>query len=119
MMDLLTVDETAKLLKVAPVTVRRYIAAGRLPAVRVGRSVRVRRESVGALLKPVTAKKLVKRHKRIRRGRPFTLDDPLWNIVGIADKLVPNRPPGPTDVSSNKYKYLAEAYLAEMQSDEP
>ena len=63
MMDLLTVDETAKLLKVAPVTVRRYIAAGRLPAVRVGRSVRVRRESVGALLKPVTAKKLVKRIK--------------------------------------------------------
>jgi excisionase family DNA binding protein len=118
-MELLTVDETAKLLKVAPVTVRRYIADGRLPAVRVGRSVRVRRESIGALLRPVKVRTPLKRRTRIPRGRPFTMDDPLWNIVGIADKLAPNRPPGPTDVSSNKHKYLAEAYLAEFRSDEP
>ena len=53
-MELLTVDETARLLKVAPVTVRRYIAEGRLPAVRVGRAVRVRRDAVGAVLFRVT-----------------------------------------------------------------
>ncbi len=46
---------------------------------------------------------------QLRRPRPrpgvFTKDDPLWEIVGsIKDE-------GPTDVSSNVDKYLAEAYL--------
>lgn len=52
-MDLLTVDETAQMLKVNSITVRRFIASGRLPAVRVGRRVRVRREEIEALLVPV------------------------------------------------------------------
>lgn len=55
-MDLLTVDETARILKLNPVTVRRFIADGRLPAVRVGRRVRIHKEAVEALLKPVTPK---------------------------------------------------------------
>jgi hypothetical protein len=38
-------------------------------------------------------------------GKRFTRDDALWSIVGIADD-----PGGPTDVSENKLKYLAEAY---------
>jgi hypothetical protein len=40
-----------------------------------------------------------------RKPRHFTLDDPLWGIVGIARSRDPN-----TDVSSNKHKYLADAY---------
>jgi excisionase family DNA binding protein len=39
---LLTVDEVAERLRVHPITVRRHIKAGRLRAVRIGRSVRVR-----------------------------------------------------------------------------
>src|SRR5262249_17258604 len=42
----------------------------------------------------------------LRLARPITADDPLWNIVGMADSG-PNRP---TDVSRNKHKYLADAY---------
>lgn len=42
--------------------------------------------------------------KRIPRGKPFTKDDPLWNLVGIGRS-------GLGDVSENKHKYLAEAYL--------
>jgi len=38
-MDLLTVHETAAMLKVNPDTVRRYITSGRLPAVRIGRLI--------------------------------------------------------------------------------
>ncbi|MGI8553150.1 MAG: helix-turn-helix domain-containing protein [Dehalococcoidia bacterium] len=53
MMELLTVAETAEMLKVNPMTVRRHIAAGRLSAVRVGGRVRVRKEAVEELLKPV------------------------------------------------------------------
>jgi hypothetical protein len=35
---------------------------------------------------------------------PITEDDPLWNIVD----LVGDEYDGPTDVSTNKYRYIAE-----------
>lgn len=47
---LLTVAETAERLRVHPITVRRYIASGRLAAVRAGRNVRVRESAVEAFI---------------------------------------------------------------------
>jgi hypothetical protein len=41
-----------------------------------------------------------------RLARPIEADDSLWDLVGI----VGDEYEGPTDVSSNKYTYLAEAY---------
>ena len=41
--------------------------------------------------------------KRVR-SKPTTADDPLWKLVGIGHS-------GKGDVSANKHKYLAEAYL--------
>lgn len=38
------------------------------------------------------------------RGKATSADDPLWTIVGLAHGK------GPTDVSENKYHYLAAAY---------
>jgi hypothetical protein len=35
---------------------------------------------------------------------PVAADDPLWTIVGMVDD------DGPADMSSNKYRYLAERY---------
>ena len=52
-------------------------------------------------LKPVT--------KRSVRGKPTTADDPLWKLVGIGHS-------GKGDVSENKHKYLAEAYLPHEQA---
>lgn len=43
---------------------------------------------------------------RIPRGKPFTKDDSLFNLIGIA----PGRDDGIHDVSENVDKYLAEAY---------
>ena len=45
------------------------------------------------------------------RGRLYTKDDSLFNIIGLAQG------PGDdaTDVSENKYKYLAEAYAPKPQ----
>lgn len=45
---MLTVTEVAERLHVHPITVRRLIKAGKLPAVRVGRAVRVRASEVDA-----------------------------------------------------------------------
>jgi len=47
-----------------------------------------------------------------RLARPIEDDDPLWELVGI----VGDEYEGPTDVSSNKYKYLADAY-ADLAKD--
>ncbi len=47
---LMTVHEVAELLKVSLRTVRRLIADGRLPVVRIGHSVRVSREAFEGLL---------------------------------------------------------------------
>jgi excisionase family DNA binding protein len=112
-MELLTVQETADLLKVSTVTVRRFIADGRLPAVKVGRAVRIEKTDAERVAKPIAPKaRKARRATPWRRPRAFTHDDPLWDIVGIAD----SGPDGPTDVSTNKYKYLAEAY-ADLHED--
>jgi hypothetical protein len=42
----------------------------------------------------------------LRLAKPMTADDPLWGIVGLIDV----EDDGPTDVSSNKHKYLTEFY---------
>jgi hypothetical protein len=52
-------------------------------------------------LKPVT--------KRGARGKPTTADDPLWKLVGIGHS-------GKGDISENKHKYLAEAYMPHKQA---
>ena len=103
--ELLTIQETAHMLKVNPITIRRYIADGRLPAVRVGKGVRVRKEAVDQLVTPVEPKRPT-RKPSVLRGKPFTMQDSLWNIVGIG------RSEGPADVATNKHKYLADAYAA-------
>lgn len=46
--------------------------------------------------------------RRQRKG--FSRQDSLWNIVGIARS-------GLTDVSANKKKYLADAYVAESRKE--
>ncbi len=100
-MELLTVQETATLLKVAPITVRRFIADGWLLAVRVGRGVRIEKENVEQLLQPAQ-----KGHRPRGMTRPLTLDDPSFQLIGTA------RSGGPGDVAERTDDYLAEAYLA-------
>ena len=104
-MELLTVQETAALLRVSPVTVRRYISSGRLTAVHVGRNVRIEREDVEKL--PTQVDDTAGERPKLRKTGYLTMDDPLWKLVGIATST-----DGVTDVSANKHKYLAEGYLS-------
>jgi excisionase family DNA binding protein len=99
-MELLTIQETARMLKVNPITIRRFIADGRLEAVRIGRGVRVRKAAVDQLAEPVAPK--VARTKGARKTvRPMTWDDPMSKLVGSAIDAPP------TD-SSKKYEDLAD-----------
>ena len=92
------------MLRVAPITVRRYIADGRLPAVTVGKGVRVTRSAVERLLRPIEPSQPDPSSKR---GSVKVFDEPdsLFHLVGIADTS-----DGIIDVSANKDKYLADAY---------
>jgi excisionase family DNA binding protein len=109
-MALLTVQETAKVLKVSPITVRRYIAAGRLPAVKVGKGIRVREESLDGIIQPVEAKQSPQapdKPARTRLRKPSA--EALLNLIGIGSSAEP------TDVAKHKDEYLAEAYEARRE----
>lgn len=103
-MNLLTIDETARVLRVSAVTVRRYIDAGKLPAVRVGKGVRVQKEALDQLVEPIAAEA-----SKPLRGKPMTADDPIWNITAAG------RSSRATDVSENVDHYLAEAYADDQR----
>ena len=89
-MEFLTVQETARLLRVTPITVRRYIAQGRLPAVKVGGGVRISKEAVEQLPEPVRMSDSLKKDRR-RHGKPMAADDPLSRLIGIGRSDGPKR----------------------------
>lgn len=64
-----------------------------------------------AVVRPVRkkARPAGSRRRPSRRGRVFTMDDPLWSIVGIAQGT------GHENVSGNVDAYLAEAHADERQ----
>ena len=106
-MQLLTVQEAAQILRVNPITVRRHIAHGRLPAVRVGRGVRVHRDAVDQFATPILPE-AQKPNPADFAGQPLTYNDPLWALVGSATDAEP------TD-ASKKHQYLAQALAPRAQ----
>lgn len=106
--ELLTVHEAAALLRVNQMTVRRYIAAGKLRAVRIGRGIRISRSALDDLATPVEPQPM---QRARRKARTLSFDDPFWKLVGAATD-------GPPTDSSRKHEYLAEAYEAKSQRPE-
>jgi excisionase family DNA binding protein len=128
-MDFLTVNETAQLLRVSPITVRRYIASGRLAAERVGRGIRVRREAIDDFVSPIapTAGNLkngldedvVEIYSPLSpEGSVFVpnndlLEDELptmREVLGISIGI--GRSGEPTNIAEHKDEYLADAFEA-------
>ncbi len=105
-MELLTIKETAAMLKVSPLTVRRHIAAGRLGVVRVERAVRIRRDALERLIEPVPAVPNQTEDLAARDWPVFTADDALWELVGFAAT------DEPTDIAQHKDEYIADAIEA-------
>ena len=108
--DLLSIEEAAVMMGVSSATVRRRIAQGLLSPVREGKRIVLPREEV-ARLSPLPNGPKPERRKSFK-GQSFGPDDPFWDIVGIGPTN------GPTDVSQNKHKYLAEAYADRHDSSE-
>lgn len=100
-MEYLTVKETAVLLRVSPITVRRYIASGKLPAERVGRGIRVRREAIGELVEPINRDAVSTSDASI--GELPTVYEVLYNIIGIGHSGEP------TNIAEFKDEYIADA----------
>ena len=91
------VDETFKKVQITRAT---DIVALAEEVRRTNRPAVLQRDSEDiALLTPVRTGE-----EPVLAGQPFTMDDPLWDIVGVGESE------GVTDVSSNKHKYVADAY---------
>jgi len=83
MSDLLTVRQVAFILKVHPLTIRRYIRDKKLNAVKIAGAVRIKEDDLTLFQKaydsptkhaPVTA------HSETQT---FSLSDPFWKLEGV------------------------------------
>jgi excisionase family DNA binding protein len=86
--NLLNVRQAAYILKVHPLSVRRYIKDGRLKAVRAGGNVRIKESQLLEFNKDFTAtpskKQLV---KNIIPAKVFNLEDPIFRLRGRGASL--------------------------------
>jgi excisionase family DNA binding protein len=89
MENLMNVKQVAFVLKVHPLTIRRYIKSGRLKAVRVGGNVRIKESSLTDFNKDFAAtpsqKQIIK--SRLHPAKIFSLDDPLFRLKGRGASL--------------------------------
>lgn len=84
MNNLLSVKQVAFILRVHPLTVRRYIRDKRLKAVKVGGNIRVDENALQDFHKEVSvAEQKPKIFKNVRlMDKQFTRDDPLLRLQG-------------------------------------
>jgi excisionase family DNA binding protein len=89
MENLLNIRQVAFILKVHPLTVRRYIRDGKLKAVRVGGNIRIKESQLLDFNKDFSSapskKPFVK--NSLNPARIFTLDDPIFRLKGKGASL--------------------------------
>ena len=129
-MEFYTVDETARLLRVSPITIRRYIATGQLEAVRVGRGVRVHREAIDRFVRPLPGSETHSHRKRVNEPvdrspttKGLSQSDYRADSAAGAESLPTileslglsvgiGRSSEPTNIAEYKDEYLADAFEA-------
>lgn len=88
MENLLNVNQVAFILKVHPLTVRRYIKEGKLKAVKAGGNIRIKEKELAEFNKDFsqTTKATVVKN-RIISSKKFNLDDPFFRLKGRGASL--------------------------------
>jgi excisionase family DNA binding protein len=90
MTTLLSVNQVAYILKVHPLTIRRYIKSGKLKAIKVGGNVRIQESDLNDLHKEVTTPSspttIIMKTKK-QAAKVFTEDDPFLRLKGRGASL--------------------------------
>lgn len=87
--NLFNVNQVAFILKVHPLTIRRYIREGRLKAIKVGGNIRIKESSFNEFNKdfsPEAPKNTIIK-SNLKPAKIFTLDDPLFRLKGRGASL--------------------------------
>ena len=90
MENLFSVTQTAYILKVHPLTVRRYIREGRLKAIKAGGNIRIKESDLQEFNKDFTPNKQVFRGQNNQRKIPlktFSEIDPFFQLQGKGASL--------------------------------
>lgn len=87
--NLLNVNQVAFILKVHPLTIRRYLKEGKLKAIKVGGNIRIKESQLNEFNKEFTPTPSVKQilKTKLRPAKSFTLDDPLFRLKGRGASL--------------------------------
>ena len=85
--NLFTIRQTAFILKVHQLTIRRYIREKKLPAVKLGGAVRIKETDLQKFQKEYTSS--FSRQKPITEKtiKQFSFDDPFWKLNGVGISL--------------------------------
>ena len=91
MENLFNVNQAAFILKVHPLTIRRYIKEGRLTAVKVGGNIRIKEKDLynfNAAISPAEKKQTTSPfRKNIVKAKSFTEADPFLRLKGRAASI--------------------------------
>lgn len=83
--NLFNINQAAFILKVHPLTVRRYIKEGRLKAMKVGGNVRIREKDLQEFNKDYTPSAKISTSPtkvKLNPAKAFTMEDPFLRLNG-------------------------------------
>jgi len=85
---LFSVKQAAYLLKVHPLTIRRYITKGSLKAIRIAGNIRIREKDLHEFHKEIAPNMQPKiKAPKISSDKPFSLKDPMFRLLGKGASL--------------------------------
>jgi excisionase family DNA binding protein len=84
MENLFNISQVAYILKVHPLTIRRYIREGKLKAVKIGGNVRVKESDLQNFNREISPTPIVKGYQREKKTpvKIFTEFDPIFQLQG-------------------------------------
>lgn len=88
--NLLNVNQVAYILKVHPLTIRRYIKEGKLKAVRAAGNVRIKEKDLIDFNKDFSTSVLSEKQtvkNKLKPAKVFTVNDPLLRLQGRGASL--------------------------------